>query len=132
MIARAAIQAATAVAAVLAFAGAGTFGQAGVARHGAPNAGPPQVICRPCGEVPPPKGYSCSGSVMIADSVVTKDIPRVTAACQKSETQAAAADKKSQSPDKTAASKTNVPASKTRCSKKKKAVVHNQPPVPNR
>jgi hypothetical protein len=131
LITRAAIHAATAVAAVLAFGGLGVLGQAGAAGSGAPNAGPPQVICRPCGEVPPPKGYSCSGSVMIADSVVTKDIPRVTAACQKSETPATTTDKKSQSPDKTPAPKTKSPASKTRCSKKKKAVVQSRPPVPN-
>jgi hypothetical protein len=130
VIARAAIQAATAVAAVLAFAGAGTFGQAGAARHGAPNAGPPQVICRPCGEVPPPKGYSCSGSVMIAASVATKDIPRVTAACQKNEPSTAAG-KKGQNDEKAPASKTKALASKTRCSKKKKAVVHNQPSAPS-
>jgi hypothetical protein len=93
--------------------------------------GPPQVICRPCGEVPPPKGYSCSGSVMIAASVATKDIPRVTAACRKSGTSATQTDKKSQSPDKTSALKTKAPASKTRCSKKKKAVVPGRPPAPN-
>jgi len=130
LITRAAIHAATAVAAVLAFGGRGVLGQAGAARPGAPNAGPPQVICRPCGEVPPPKGYSCSGSVMVAASVATKDIPRVTAACQKSEPSTAAG-KKGQNDEKAPASKTKALASKTRCSKKKKAVVQSRPPVPN-
>jgi hypothetical protein len=130
LITRAAIHAATAVAAVLAFGGLGVLGQAGAAGSGAPNAGPPQVICRPCGEVPPPKGYSCSGSVMIADSVATKDIPRVTAACRKSEP-STAADKKIQNDEKVPASKTKAPVSKRHC-KKKKAPAHTQPPVPNR
>ena len=42
---------------------------------------PPLVICRPCGEVPPPKGYSCGGGVMVADSVATADIPKMAATC---------------------------------------------------
>lgn len=49
-----------------------------------PNAAPgaPQVICRPCGEVPPPKGYSCGQGVMVADTVKTADIPKLAARCK--------------------------------------------------
>jgi hypothetical protein len=45
----------------------------------------PQVICRPCGETPPPKGFTCTGQVMIDDSVTTADAPRVAATCNVSD-----------------------------------------------
>jgi hypothetical protein len=115
--------------AAVGFADAGAFGQSDAALPVTPRAGPRQVICRPCGEVPPPKGYSCSGSVMIADSVATRDIPRVTAACQKGEP-ATAADK-NQNAAKAPAPKTKASASKTHCGKKKKAAAHHQPPAPS-
>lgn len=53
---------------------------------------PPQVICRPCGETPPPKGYSCAAGAMIADSVPNAEIaPTVAAACKQGKDAAAPA-----------------------------------------
>jgi hypothetical protein len=49
--------------------------------HGSPGFAPPKVICRPCGEAPPPKGYGCSNGVMIADSVPTSEIAKEAAVC---------------------------------------------------
>jgi len=43
--------------------------------------GPPLVICQPCTEVPPPKGYLCANKVLVSESVRTADFARVTAAC---------------------------------------------------
>lgn len=97
--------------------------------HGsAPKARMPQVICRPCGEMPPPKGYTCSGSVMIAGSVATKDISRVAAACQKS-VPAGIAKGKSQRVGKAPAPKKKARAEETNC-RKKKAPEHTQGSAP--
>jgi hypothetical protein len=67
---------------------------------------------------------------MVAASVATKDIPRMAATCHKNEPPRAA--DKSQNAEKAPAAKTKAPASKTHCSKKKKAAAQHQPPVPNR
>jgi hypothetical protein len=48
----------------------------------APPGSRPKVICRPCGEVPPPKGYGCSDGVMVADSVPTSEIAKEAAVCK--------------------------------------------------
>jgi hypothetical protein len=50
-----------------------------------PGSAPPKVICRPCGEVPPPKGYGCSNGVMVADSVPTSEIAKAAAVCNTSQ-----------------------------------------------
>lgn len=42
----------------------------------------PKVICRPCGEVSPPKGYGCSDGVMVADSVPTSEVAKEAAVCK--------------------------------------------------
>lgn len=42
---------------------------------------PPPVICQPCGETPPPQGFSCFGKVMISDAVTTDAAPKLAASC---------------------------------------------------
>jgi len=44
----------------------------------------PRYVCRPCGEVAPPPGYSCAGPVMVYQTVKTVEIPDIVAACAKS------------------------------------------------
>jgi hypothetical protein len=51
----------------------------------------PRVICRPCGEVPPPHGYTCFGQVLIADSVPTSEAPALASTCRSTPQDAAPA-----------------------------------------
>jgi hypothetical protein len=44
-----------------------------------------QIICRPCGETPPPKGYSCTAGAMVADTVPNANIATAVAAACKSD-----------------------------------------------
>ncbi len=39
------------------------------------------VICRPCGETPPPKGYSCAGQAMVSDSLRNDQVEQALAQC---------------------------------------------------
>ena len=45
----------------------------------------PPYLCRPCGETPPPPGYSCAGAVMVNGTVKTVDIPTIVERCAKTE-----------------------------------------------
>jgi photosystem II stability/assembly factor-like uncharacterized protein len=44
---------------------------------------PPRVLCQPCGETGPPKGYVCAGAIMVRSDVETREIPGLQAMCRK-------------------------------------------------
>jgi hypothetical protein len=41
----------------------------------------PPVICKRCGEVPPPAGYDCAGQIMIRADVPTRQIAELERMC---------------------------------------------------
>jgi photosystem II stability/assembly factor-like uncharacterized protein len=43
----------------------------------------PMVLCKPCTEVPPPKGYACAGKIMVRKDVPTKRIARLEKQCKR-------------------------------------------------